>query len=140
MVAKKVKNICEKINPGTRNKKIVRLLAKFEAVVLGRGKYKRAFKVKLNKRYYVVKFGKSVPREYGWYQVARKKARGDIAKIYWTTDYCCIQRCAERMASITDEGFLEFRKRVRKTAKDIRPANCGYFDGRLKCFDIGVLI
>ena len=130
------------ITPRMNKNKIVELFVKnnFEIEYVGRGKYKRTFKIKSNKTYYILKVGNNVKKEFEGYKIVKKKASHSLFKIYWCEDYVCLQKFAVSQTDWNDNNLKSLRKKLNKYCSDVRPSNCGYDSrGNLKCFDIGGL-
>lgn len=142
MIGKKIYKIAKNIIPRMSKNKIIKLFEDkgFDIKYLGRGKYKRAFKIKLNKRYYALKMGNNIPIEYENYKKVRKLANKRLFTIYWSFDYICLQRYGHKSTHFQDKNYKECKKVLKPICTDYRPKNCAYAnDGLVKCYDIGSL-
>jgi len=138
--AKKIYQVASLIKPRMNKNKIIELFKNnnMEIEYLGRGAFKRAFKIKLNKNWYVLKVGNNVKREFDIYKKLRKRSSPSLFKIYWCEDYVCLQKYSNTPTYWGDKNLDILRNKLGKFCSDIRPANCGYDNkGKVRCFDIG---
>jgi len=138
MKHKKLYKIANKINKSNLSrKKIIELLGSFNPEFIGKGAYKRCFKVKCNKRILVFKIGRNIMDDFSHYQLSKGNRKAKYAKIYWTTEFCLLQKYCDTTLKYTDKEFNELKYAWKKKGfVDIRKANVGKINDRLYAFDI----
>jgi len=137
MKYKKLYKIANKINKSNLSrKKIIELLGNFNPEFIGKGAYKRCFKVKCNRRILVFKVGRNIMNDISHYQLSKGNRKAKYSKIYWATEYCLLQKYCDN-SSYTDKEFNDLKYVWKKKGfVDIRRANVGKINGRLYAFDI----
>ena len=137
MKYKKLYNIARTIKKKNLHKNtVLKLLDKFKPKYIGRGAFKRCFKVKSNKRNLVFKIG-NIKDDFIHYQKAKNKRKTKYAKIYWVTNYCLLQKLCITNKLYSKEEFLNLKNAWKQNGYvDIRPANVGKINNKLYAFDI----
>lgn len=116
--------------------KVLELLKDFKPKYIGRGGYKRAFLVKLNKRKLIFKIGKDIEIQYKIYLERKYKQKLKYAKIYWITKKCLLQRYCERVK--VPKSIIKKNKIIAKIKgySDWRAANVGMHNNEIIAFDL----
>ena len=133
---KKLYNVASQIDKSnTHKQKVIKLLDGFSPEYIGKGKYKRCFKVKSNKRELVFKVG-TIKNDMSHYKLSKGSRKAKYAKIYWETDNCLLQKlCHKGQYSTDDKKDLQTAWK-KKGFVDVRDANVGKIGNRLVAFDV----
>ena len=134
---KRLLKIAKKIDTQHRIKssKIIQMLGR-DAKFIGRGRYKRAFLVRSNKKQLILKVGAVYGDALPFIDMKGKRVT-KFAKIYWMTKHCLLQKYCDK--KVTWGAITEVRKAWKKAGyNDIKPANMGLLNGKITVFDAGL--
>lgn len=108
---------------------------------LGGGRFKTAFYVSSRKRDLVIKVSKTknLKNDFKVYKRIPNSIRNRYhAKLYWKTKYCLLQKWGKVKKNLSkkDPELVQLKNRLKPyDLTDIRPANVGLVDGKLKVLD-----
>ena len=107
---------------------------------LGAGAHKSAFYVPTRKKDLVLKISetKNLKNDFRVYRHIPSTIRNRyFAKMYWATTHCLLQKWAKQPEiSKKDPRIIKLKKKLKLHGlTDIRPANVGFIDGKLKVLD-----
>ncbi|MCX5698181.1 MAG: hypothetical protein NTX01_00560 [Candidatus Omnitrophica bacterium] len=108
---------------------------------LGRGAYKSVYYVYSQERDLVLKLSptKNLKRDFKVYEKVPETIRNRyIAKMYWHTRYCLLQKLGKRPRKLSekDPRLIDLKYRLKPYGlTDIRPDNVCLFKGNLKVVD-----
>ena len=138
MRLKKVYDIAKIIDktPNIRTNFILEMLKQYNPKFLKRGKYKRAFLLKINKREYILKIGSLVEVDYMIYQKLKHSKTIKYAKVYWVTKKCLLQRKCDIVSLSKKEIKQQKQFAKEKLLYDARKDNLGKYKGKLYAFDL----
>lgn len=118
-----------------RTKKILLLLHNFHPKLLGRGKFKRAFLVKVNKKELIFKVGSDVKRSYLIYK--KLKGKHFNVKVYWVSKKCMLQKKCNTSILLKKDEVRKIKNKVKRLGYyDARKRNLGKLNKRIVAFDL----
>ncbi len=118
---------------------IIKLLFQ-KSEFLGKGAFKNVYYISSRKKDLVLKLSKKkyLKNDMKVYNKIPKSIRNRYhAKIYWHTKYCLIQKWGnQNKISKRDKRLINLKNKLKPyDLIDIRPANVGFVDGKLKVLD-----
>lgn len=108
----------------------------YKTTLLGRGVHKTAYYIRFNDRELVLKIGKidKIKEDWETYNNTPKKNH-KWAKIYWVHEYCMLQKYIKpTQCRDWKKALVDLKKKCPRLT-DIRHANCGWDNNKLKIHD-----
>ena len=111
---------------------------------LAKGAHKTSFSIQIRRKRLALKISerKDLRNDFRAYRRLPITIRNRyFAKMYWATKHCLLQKLAKQKPIITKKNyqFLKLKKKLTSHhLTDIRPANVGWIDGKLKVLDANI--